>query len=295
MTRIALPRIEPVTGIPRRIYQTFPTHHLPSQLSESVQDLRARNPEYQYKLFDDAEIIAFIDQFYDPEILRIFQTINPEYGAARADLFRYLLMYKMGGIYLDIKSNAKVAFKHLLRADDSFLISQWDNGPCGNFPGWGVHDELSDIPGGEIQQWQIIAAPGHPFLRAVIETVLRKLQSYRPWRDGVGRPGTLRATGPVVYTKTIYPLLNTYPYRRVDAQKDLGLKYSIMGTNNTLHTSLFRKTYHLNTNSLVIPRGSPNAIRSKLWNARLRYEQSHRVYWFRFYRDKLLDRLLARR
>ncbi len=99
-----LPKTEMGKSIPKIIHQTFKTRNLPPELQENVDKLKAKNPGWEYRFYDDSDIIKFISTFYGYEILTYFERINPKYGAARADLFRYLLMYIYGGVYLDIKS-----------------------------------------------------------------------------------------------------------------------------------------------------------------------------------------------
>lgn len=41
--------------------------------------------------------------------------------------------------------------------------------------GLGLHPDLAHMAEGELQQWRVIAAPGHPFLRAVIKSDLSNI------------------------------------------------------------------------------------------------------------------------
>ncbi|MCA3362157.1 MAG: hypothetical protein INF74_09420, partial [Roseomonas sp.] len=61
------------------------------------------NPDWEYRLYEDADCERFIRENYDAETFKLFRSIHPDYGAARADFFRYLLLYRLGGVYLDIK------------------------------------------------------------------------------------------------------------------------------------------------------------------------------------------------
>jgi hypothetical protein len=115
----------------------------------------------------------------------------------------------------------------VIEPSDRFLISQWRNGAGGNHSAWGLHAELRDIPGGEYQQWFIVAAPGHPFMRATIEAVLRNIRRYSPWTHSIGKPAVLRTTGPIAYTRAIAAIRSQHPHRMVDSLGDLGFQYSI--------------------------------------------------------------------
>ena len=253
-TVVDLPVFPRGDRIPSVIRQTFPRRDaLPEEIEANIRHLRHLNPYHEYCFYDDSDVVAFIGDSYGEAVLQEFQRIGPEYGAARADLFRYLLMYKLGGIYLDIKSTAVIPFDRSLSATDQFLLSQWEaTGEGEPFEGWGKNAECAHVPGGEFQQWHIIAAPGHPFLRAVIAQVLDNIQEYRPWVHGVGRLGTLRTTGPRVYTRTIFPLLPMYEHRLARSEEDLGLRYSIYG-NQGGHRKLVQTYYRWNRTAVIQP------------------------------------------
>lgn len=228
-SKVRTPAFPMSPGIPKIIHQTFHTAALPPELEGSMAAIRRANPDWSHRFYDDADIRRFIAATYGPPFTDWYDAIDPKYGAARADLFRYLLVYKEGGVYLDIKSRPSRPLSEVIRPDDRYLISQWENGPDAAYAGWGLHPELARVPGGEFQQWHIAAAAGHPFLRAVIQRVLRNLRSYNPGLHGVGQLGVLRTTGPIAYTLAIHPLLDAHPHRRVDSRADLGFEYSLYG------------------------------------------------------------------
>jgi hypothetical protein len=213
-------------SVPRIIHQTF-SRPLPEELADNLDRIRDQNPTWEHRFYDDQEQLDFTSESYGSEIAEYLERIRPGYGAARADLFRYLLLYRCGGVYLDVKSRSLQPLDTVLRPDDRFLLSQWRNGPGEPFEGFGRHRQLAHVDGGEFQQWHIIAAPGHPFLRAVIQRVLHNLDRYNPGLHGAGQEGVLRVTGPIAYTLAIHPLLDRHPHRRVRSEVELGLRYSI--------------------------------------------------------------------
>lgn len=185
-------------------------------------------------------------------MLSRYQNLKPEYGAARADLFRYLLLYRYGGIYLDLKSTIIRPLDEVVGTLDSFIISQWNNGAGGPFAGYGLHKELSKVKGGEFQQWFLVSVPGHPFLKAVLEEVLSRINLYRPWSEAVGRLGVVRTTGPIPFTLAIQPLLDQYPHRRVKDETEVGFQYSF----NTVPTAHVNSDhYWLKKSSITRGRG----------------------------------------
>lgn len=222
-----IPHFRLGNGIPRLIHQTYKNRDLPPEIVRNIASLRLLNPGWTYNFYDDEDCVAFIRNEYGPEVLDYYFRINKEYGASRADLFRYLCLYRLGGVYLDLKSGATKPFSEVLRPDDSFLLSHWHNGGDEAFAGWGMHPELAHIPGGEYEQWFIICSPGHPFLKAVIERVLGNIDRYIPGLHRTGAHAGFRVTGPVAYTLAIEPLTTSVPCRLVDAERDLGLVYTI--------------------------------------------------------------------
>lgn len=247
-----LPSVDPGPRIPRIIHQTYPGTALPEALRDNVATLVAANPGWDHRLYDDRAIERFISEHYPKEILAAYLRIRPEYGAARADLFRYLAIYRLGGVYLDIKSRFTRPIDAIIGADDQIILAQWRNGAGEAHQGFGLHQELAHIAGGEFQQWHIMAAPGHPFLRAVVLRVLSNLDDYTPWKYGVGRIGVFRLTGPIAYTLAIHPLLGTAPARVVDNETMLSLEYSITG--DYVHKDAFQRHYsQYDTTILTLP------------------------------------------
>jgi len=236
-----LPLVDAGSRIPRIIHQTYPGAALPEALRDNVANLVSANPGWDHRLYDDQAIERFISEHYPKELLSAYLRIRPEYGAARADFFRYLAIYRLGGVYLDIKSRFTRPIDEVIDGEEQIILSQWRNGMGQAHQGFGLHQELAHIAGGEFQQWHVIAAPGHPFLRAVILKVLSNLDRYSPWKYGVGRIGVFRLTGPIAYTLAIHPLLGTSPAKVVSDETALSLEYSITG--DYVHKDAFQRHY----------------------------------------------------
>ena len=245
--RSDIPVNEIGAAIPRILHQTFYETTLAPELQHNVDRLKAANLGWEYRFYTDDDIVHFIRENYSASVLKRFLRIDARYGAARADLFRYLLMYKVGGVYLDIKSGAARPLDSVLQADDRFVLSYWNENNTSN--GWGQHYELRDIAAGELQQWHIICAPGHPFMKAVIDTVLNNIDTYVPSLHGMGKNGVLRVTGPIAYTRSIHRILAQHPHRIVDSERDLGLTYNIY--RNQSHETAFKSHYSMQTHPLL--------------------------------------------
>ena len=97
--------------IPLNIFQTWHTKKLPPKMFNSIQVIRRFNPRFRYYLFDDNDCREFIKKNYDSDILNAYDSLIP--GAFKADLWRYCILYKMGGIYLDIKYKPYNGFRFI--------------------------------------------------------------------------------------------------------------------------------------------------------------------------------------
>ncbi len=223
-------RIEIAEEIPKNIYLTHSETELPSPLLDNIKLMRERNPDWKCVLFNDAQQYEYI-RSRSPYLLDCYKTIDAQYGPARADFFRYIIMYYEGGCYLDIKSNTSTPLSQVLQPQDKFILCYWDEV---EFPSWGrLHKELRN-PIGEFQQWNIFTVKGHPFLAAVIDAVADNIMNYNPYLHGVGKKGVVKLTGPIVYSNTIYPLIHKFPCTIYPSEKAMGLIYSV-----------FKQSHHL--------------------------------------------------
>lgn len=189
-------------AIPKVIYQTFKTPELPFVTRWHIKRMKKLNPGYSYEFYDDERVENFIRQEFDEEVYKLYQRIN--IGAAKADFFRYAILYKKGGIYLDIDSLIVKNLDGLIRPDDHAIITKERN------PFY--------------VQWGLIYEAGHPFLQRTIEKVSDNLRCNRFPYD------VHKMTGPAVYTQAIDECLSedkNIPYRLfgVDYNGYLKFKY----------------------------------------------------------------------
>ena len=158
------------------------------------------------------------------------------------------MLYKEGGIYLDLKSSASKPFRDFLKKDDKYILSSWCTGECGRI-NW---DKEVHTGFGEYQQWYIISIPGHPFLKAVINKCIRNILTYKFTKKNVGKVGVLRLTGPIAYTLAIHPLTRTHKsfYRyNTNSFNDL-LVYSSF--NNFAHQKYTKKKHYTRLTTPIV-------------------------------------------
>jgi mannosyltransferase OCH1-like enzyme len=169
-------------AIPKVIYQTFKTKRLPLITKWHIWRLKKMNPEYKYEFYDDERIDYFFKSEFDEETYRNYNKLN--IGAAKADFFRYAILYKKGGIYLDIDSAINKPLRDLIKKEDDAIITKEKN-----------HPEL-------YAQWALIYCAGHPFLKKTIEIIKNNIALNIYPHD------IHKMTGPFVYTLAINECLS---------------------------------------------------------------------------------------
>ena len=230
-----------IHGIPKCIYQTCEKiDTLPEKIKKNINYIKRMNKDWKHVLYDDNMIIDFITTYYGKNMLDIYNKINPKYGPARADLFRYLLMYKKGGVYLDIKSGTNKPLNEII-TEETFYLAHW--------PGKEWSEKFP--PNGEFQNWWIISPPGHPFIKNVIDKVSKNILNCN-YNDKTGKNGVLHITGPLAYTEAILEVLNKYKHKIYNTGDELGFKYNnIEGHEWGDHIKLFKKHYTTLTEPII--------------------------------------------
>ena len=85
------------------------------------------NPDFKIKYYSDKDSREFIKNNYSKEILSAYDNLIP--GAYKADLFRYCILYKYGGIYSDLTQRFIKPFNKFidLEKDELYLVKDIDH------------------------------------------------------------------------------------------------------------------------------------------------------------------------
>ncbi|CAF3463763.1 unnamed protein product [Rotaria socialis] len=99
--------------IPRLIHQTWRTNNVPLQWNASHYSVITKNVnEFKHYLWTDEKMHAFVRK-HEPEFYKNTY-ITYKYNIQRADSFRNVVLYHLGGIYIDMDSGCNRPFKDLL-------------------------------------------------------------------------------------------------------------------------------------------------------------------------------------
>ncbi len=87
--------------IPQIIHQTWKDHNLPEYLQPLADSWKNKNTDWEYRLWTDELMYKFVLEHF-PALMELYQSYPEQ--IYRADLFRLIVLYKMGGVYVDIDS-----------------------------------------------------------------------------------------------------------------------------------------------------------------------------------------------
>lgn len=109
--------------IPKLIHQTWMLKN-----DEYIKTLRDQwldyNPGYEYFIYDDKDNLQFIRENFNERIYNCYSRIIN--GSAKADFFRYAVLYIKGGVYLDIDFLPKASFADFIEEDDELIVTHDD-------------------------------------------------------------------------------------------------------------------------------------------------------------------------
>jgi mannosyltransferase OCH1-like enzyme len=203
-------------NIPNKVYQTWKSASLPAVHALGVKRFRKINPDYSFIFFDDAAMAAYMRKNYAGHpILEIFEKrVIP---ASKADIWRYCILYKEGGIYCDIDSSLLIPFRNLLKDNPSELIS-FEGNPWRNLMNVGVFADPSvfysappstilsnlEYPDNMILNWLLCFEKEHPILKETIDIIVRNFPFLQGKEFDRLWPAVIHATGPLALTQAVW-------------------------------------------------------------------------------------------
>ena len=137
--------------IPKIIHQTWKDDHLKKDLENLW---TSKNPNYEYNFYNDNDIEKIIKENFDQRIYKCYKRLIA--GAAKADFFRYCIIYLEGGIYCDIDFIPHVGF-------DDFISKELEIVVCDDQ--YGLFNAF------------IASKPKHDFFLSLIDKICNQIDS----------------------------------------------------------------------------------------------------------------------
>lgn len=87
-----------MTQIPKTFYLTHSNHN--DLVDKRISQIKTIYPEFNVKFYDNNACKKFLESNYPDDHIKTFLKLRV--GAHKADFFRYCILYKNGGLYIDL-------------------------------------------------------------------------------------------------------------------------------------------------------------------------------------------------
>jgi len=109
--------------IPKIIWQTYESEY--DNLPQLAKDLSStwidKNPDWEYRYVSGKERREFVKDNFSQEWLEIYDSYK--FNAMRSDLWRYLCIFKLGGLYVDLDTTCNIKISEWLDLNKNFIIT----------------------------------------------------------------------------------------------------------------------------------------------------------------------------
>jgi mannosyltransferase OCH1-like enzyme len=162
--------------IPKIIHQTWKTTEIPDEWKDAVNSCKEIH-DYKYILWTHEDMDHFVKKEF-PHIYKLYTSYK--YDIQRCDAFRYLVLYKYGGIYLDMDIVCKKSLDKFLNYDIVFARYSYLNK--------------------EFINSFFMTSPRHPFFLYCINNLHKNIDSYKYFGKHLH---VMNSAGPAFLTKMI--------------------------------------------------------------------------------------------
>jgi mannosyltransferase OCH1-like enzyme len=175
--------------IPRLLCQTWRSATLPEAARRLQAGWRSRNPEFTYRFYDDAACRAVVAAAF-PDYLADYDRLPVP--VMRADVFRYAVIFRDGGLYADVDMECLKPIGPVLKGGSCIFSVEAHLGRT-------RQRELGYARGLQVANCIFAAEPRHPLLGAA---VARSIELFRAHDSGQPIP-VEDITGPRMLTRLI--------------------------------------------------------------------------------------------
>ncbi len=174
--------------IPKKIYQTHETkEHIENnpKLKDSVKTWQEqKNNGFEYHFFTGEDRDKFMKDNFDERVYNAYKKLPM--GVMKADLWRYCVVYKNGGLYADSDTLIKENINNLINHNKGLLYVTPEIGT--NF----------------FCQWIFGAPPNSPILKKIIDLSVSNIENMDEIKKTVHKDNLIHAvTGPSMFTNAI--------------------------------------------------------------------------------------------
>ena len=219
--------------IPPNVFQTWETNLFGKTHFNSLKLFRENNPDLSFYLFDKEKRDDYMNSKWQHHpISKIY--FNALLGPLQSDIFRYCILFDLGGYYFDISKGCRIPLNQLHENNHEAIITYEDN----TFfipPSSPKHYNLLR-PFNYFLQWGLAFAPKHNFLSKLIDEICLISDFYKNKEFENPKLAVLNFTGPGMYTNVMRKYITD---NDISSMKELDIKFNDQGIFN-LKGSTFR-------------------------------------------------------
>jgi mannosyltransferase OCH1-like enzyme len=222
--------------IPNQVFQTWKSDFLDEEHYENLKNFQELNADYQFIFYNDKDMHEYMDSAWGHHpISSIFR--RTKVGAAKADIWRYCILFDLGGIYLDIDASFRQPLSQIIGEDNSEIIAFEANQISMNRSRYRKQIDQDLLPFKDfvqmvedlkqcsfplqehvVLQWALFFKPRHPILARVIEDITQNAPAFEGKVIHNMHKTICNLTGPIAYSKAVwqYALTQRIASRGID-------------------------------------------------------------------------------
>jgi len=207
--------------IPKQIFRAWQTQIFHKKVQKRINKTIKINQEYDHTIFTEPQRDDFVIANFNKDIISAYKKINNV--VAKVDLWRYLIIYKFGGVYLDMDASIEKPIRTFINENDDGLVSAETN------------ENL-------FLQWALFYTKEHPIMKKTIELAIRNINENRFPND------IANLTGPGVYTEALGYIHKKFQNKQLiwrEVNQHTNIKYEI---NNRRSYRIFGIDFNGNLN-----------------------------------------------
>ncbi len=169
--------------IPKVIYKSGKEEkdNLSPEITDLFNRIKKNNPDIEIEYYSDKDCEEFLKKNFNKQVNSAYKKLKP--GSFKADLFRYCILYKNGGIWSDLTDDFLVPIEDIINfKKDTFVLARDNN--------WEGYDG--------IQIGFMASVPNNPIYLKAINKVVYNVE------NNIYGKTVLDVTGPKVF----YDVLN---------------------------------------------------------------------------------------
>lgn len=148
--------------IPKIIHQTYYEEITPERYPAFHEFVTSwKESGWEYRFYNNSQAEEFLSFHFPPEVRQAFESLN--YGAFKADLFRYCALLIHGGVYADVDINCTSDLDLAIPPDVGFAVP--------------IEQRGIGVPRSFLWNGFLAAAPAHPYLAMAIEMSVNNIRN----------------------------------------------------------------------------------------------------------------------